>query len=812
MIENSIPTNLDLNGPIISFIQTPVGVTTIGGTVQFVGIATARFPSQVPANPASNSGRLSYQWYEEGVGPLRDGGNIVGSSTTTLTVSNLSSPTDNNRRFYLVVDYVDSGIGTPTPSPGLARTTGTGNAINEPITTVSQLAPVTVLPSIQITSQPTSRAVSIGNNTTFTINSSLTDSSFTSPISYQWYVDDQPVNDGSVTTTITSSTSVFAQQSYDFIGKGTFTIPAGATNISITVAGAKGGSGGSDDVASGGAGGAGRAGTFTFVDPSSAVGKVYRYDTGGIGGDGAPNANQGGGGLGGAGGAAGGRGGSVGPPRRSTGYSGAGGGGGGASVLYDNATSTVLVVAGGGGGGGGGSWDVGGNAGQFSTGFTSGNIASIGSGSNGQTPTVDGGGGGAGGGGAPGGSGGVGGVDRTSASGGGQGGRSAYNSSVLNFNFQGTLNDTLGYVRLRYYGPALRNETVTTTSTYSGSRTNTFRITSNTITSKIVKCVVSHPSAVNSPVTSSTVDYVVFNPRSIINVEEQNTNTQASYTAVLSSQDLALGPFSLNMSSPKVVTIYSPEKDIEVYIDLYGGKGKNNGAYLGGEGGVSTIRLTLLQNTEYTFSSYIRDRESGGSIFFYRKASLIACVGGGGDAGNSGNGGSGGGVNVAGANGTGPGAGSGGILYSPGTLPIDGVYGSYAAVSGQSNTLKPGDTRVSAPNGGRTLPCPKGYWYDLGFAPCADVGNVQFYGSSIPTSNTAVILRGFKSGYGIRNTAGLGLSGGGNGGNGATGGNGGNGGGGGGGGSGYSDGSISIISTQLGGNAGESSFTIRFLL
>ena len=78
-------------------------------------------------------------------------------------------------------------------------------------------------------------------------------------------------------------------------------------------------------------------------------------------------------------------------------------------------------------------------------------------------------------------------------------------------------------------------------------------------------------------------------------------------------------------------------------------------------------------------------------------------------------------------------------------------------------------------------------------------------------TNTATISRGFKAGYGIRNTAGLGLNNGGNGGNGATGGAGGSAGGGGGG-SGYSDGSVQIISTQQGGNTGSSKVIIRTAL
>ena len=59
-------TSLDINGPILSFTTNPVGVastgtivgSTGGGTVTFVGIATATFPTQVPVNYATGTGNI----------------------------------------------------------------------------------------------------------------------------------------------------------------------------------------------------------------------------------------------------------------------------------------------------------------------------------------------------------------------------------------------------------------------------------------------------------------------------------------------------------------------------------------------------------------------------------------------------------------------------------------------------------------------------------------------------------------------------------------------------------------------------------
>ena len=41
------------------------------------------------------------------------------------------------------------------------------------------------------------------------------------------------------------------------------------------------------------------------------------------------------------------------------------------------------------------------------------------------------------------------------------------------------------------------------------------------------------------------------------------------------------------------------EKDIDVEMDLYGGKGDDKGSYTGGEGGYSRIQFTMTKNQEY---------------------------------------------------------------------------------------------------------------------------------------------------------------------------------------------------------------------
>ena len=175
--------DLDLNGPILSFTTNPTGVgstgvginSTGGGTVSLIGIATATFPTS-----ANDAGSIVYQWYEQGVGALSDtfsgGANITGTATTTLTISNLITPTDDGRKFFLQADYVPSYYVT-------------GNAINEPFN--SGIGTVTVDPLIEIIAQPTGAATIANQSVLFTLDASLTNDG--TDLAFQWQLDGEDV-------------------------------------------------------------------------------------------------------------------------------------------------------------------------------------------------------------------------------------------------------------------------------------------------------------------------------------------------------------------------------------------------------------------------------------------------------------------------------------------------------------------------------------------------------------------------------------------------------------------------------------------
>ena len=836
---NKVPTDLDLNGPILSITTEPTGVTGIGTTVgatggasvSITGVATA----VVGSSGTGGTGYLSYQWYEEGVGALSNGTYITGTastgavgSTSTLTLSNLVTPTDNNRKFYLEVDYVPSyTVGVQSVTEAGYKT---GNAWNEPIT--SGVATVTVTPLIDIVAQPSNRQVLLNTNTIISVNADLTDSAFSDDLTYQWFLNGEEVTDGTktVTNTTGSTTSGIVEKYYTAPGSHTF--PAiNISNLELTVAGAAGGKGGLDGGGPGGPSGDGASGKFFFSNYPDWLGKQINFYVGQVGNDGTsggPNAygTRGSvpnvpGGIGhgdGAGGDGGGAG--------AQGWSGGGGGGGGNSFANDS--TGTFIIAGGGGGGGGGSHNRGGESGNDAGllswfGYT-GEVKAKNGGA-GQTKNGDGGGGGGGGGGwidGGAGAGGESGQDNSHGGNGGEGGNSAYDQSrIMHIYHSGSQinfpNAGNGYVNLKYTGFTDTTVTTVRNTIISGSTSANLTLSSDTVGVQTCMCKISSATASNSPIYTDTVN-VVFNST----VADNNINVEGigiGITASLATLNLNNGDFTLQTERGDVSTgqinnewvLYSPDKDMDVEMDLYGGGGSED---YEGEGGYSRIRFTMKQYEEYVITGLTT---SINTPFLYRKGTLMACVG---EAGKSqavvggktshARGGDGGGVGIAGGRALGDmGSGAGGVRIPDGNLALNGSFGS--AVS--SPILYPGDTQNGSNDGGQTITCTKGvYWAQQGIAPCDDVGTGKFRlpGGEEVTNTTTTITRGYKSGYNIIQTAGKGIGGAMRGGNGATGGQGG----GsqeapGGGGSGYTDGSVTVVDSRLGGSTGDAKVVLR---
>ena len=396
------------------------------------------------------------------------------------------------------------------------------------------------------------------------------------------------------------------------------------------------------------------------------------------------------------------------------------------------------------------------------------------------------------------------------------GGTSGAKTPVASLIGSGWLNDSDGYINLKYTGYTDATVTTTRNTVVSGSTTQTLTLRSDVVGVQTAQCRITYPYAINSPVLTDEVNFVT-----VSSTAENNINVESigvTDSATLSSINLNNGEYTFQLEGTDVdnnginqfYSFYAPDRDIEVEVDLYGGKGDDNiKGGTGGEGGYSRIRFTLEQNQEYVIAGLIA---SVNTPFLYRRGQLMACVGQGGGGGISGTiGGFGGGIGISGREGTGTHAdGGGGQRVENGLLSENGIFGS----SYQAPTIYPGDSQAGdASDSGRSIRCTKGVYYSQqGIRPCDDIGTsggdkFRLSDGTVVT-NTAQITRGFKAGYNIMQTAGAGNNYGGNGGTGATGGQGGSSGGGGGG-SGYQDGTATLVDTQLGGSTGNAKVVLR---
>ena len=112
--------------------------------------------------------------------------------------------------------------------------------------------------------------------------------------------------------------------------------------------------------------------------------------------------------------------------------------------------------------------------------------------------------------------------------------------------------------------------------TVSGSTSNVLTLTANSLeaTSFLTsKVVVSNSNAFNTPVTSDTIDITVLPERPIIKIEQISNSS----TATLSQHNLDNGEISFTDAShpSNQICIYSPEQNLSVEVELYGGKGFN---------------------------------------------------------------------------------------------------------------------------------------------------------------------------------------------------------------------------------------------
>ena len=143
---------------------------------------------------------------------------------------------------------------------------------------------------IQINSQPTASTIIPNTDTEFEIDASLNDSS-TSGMGYQWQMNGSDISNGSFSTqniTVTPGTPTSEEIiNYSFnatatgsAANNTFTVPAGAENVRVSIAGGCGGNGAAEGGNAGGVGGHGMSAWFDVIGDNS-TGQAL-YETPGI--------------------------------------------------------------------------------------------------------------------------------------------------------------------------------------------------------------------------------------------------------------------------------------------------------------------------------------------------------------------------------------------------------------------------------------------------------------------------------------------------------------------------------------------------
>ena len=332
--------------------------------------------------------------------------------------------------------------------------------------------------------------------------------------------------------------------------------------------------------------------------------------------------------------------------------------------------------------------------------------------------------------------------------------------------------------------------------TVSGSNTPTLAISDSDIGTSNITVTISHPTAGNSPITSDTVVFTVVSNRDIVSYLQHDGS--GNYFAN-GEQNLVNGSLTITANpsnSQRLTSFHSPEKDITIKITMAAAAGQDSNGNKGGEGGKSEFIVTLKQNEEYvvklgsTSAPTGGSNGGGGSAVLYKKASVLVALGGGGGAGTSTKGGKGGGIGLAGENGAGRNGGAGGAAVATGELNLE---------------RKPRSGTV----GGRLLACTIGSnYFRQNYSACEDYGLSKFLNYfGAPMEQSPEIQRGFKGGIADRNNGGNGSGNEGGGGSGANGGDAATHGNcGGGGGSGYTSGEVTVISTELGGNASTNAF------
>ena len=305
----------------------------------------------------------------------------------------------------------------------------------------------------------------------------------------------------------------------------------------------------------------------------------------------------------------------------------------------------------------------------------------------------------------------------------------------------------------------LNGSDLSDSSTVSGSRSNTLRISRPSAGTFNIRAKFTHPTASNSPIYSSTATFTVVLARAILNYETFQDNGTSASTGQIDLAQQSGDSYTFTSGGGtgwQTTCIYAPERDIDVEIEITGAKGFDNSGNKGGKGGMTKFRYQIQRNTEYilkighTYGFGVAPtggvQSGGGMTIFYRGAHVVAVAGGGGGAGPNGKGGNGGGAGQRGSDGGGRNGGSGGSSTT--SLPYDGSFAGGVDL----------DDVPTSTNGGWLSSCTHGGWWrkTKGKSPCEHLGKVfMINASGTQIANTTdTIERSFKTGRAYRNNGG----------------------------------------------------------
>ena len=209
---------------------------------------------------------------------------------------------------------------------------------------------------------------------------------------------------------------------------------------------------------------------------------------------------------------------------------------------------------------------------------------------------------------------------------GGKGGESAYNNQVVTLQ-ENAESGVQPFVEVTYTSATQGGgQTQTIKTNISGSQTKSMTVRTDTVGIQQVKCLIKHPNAalnyfqaqfpsanessgvLNGGLLTNPANFEAISAvnltQSILKVElvrddDVNVFGDAEYNLFLGPLDMQGTDQGFNMT--RAITVFAPDENIAVRVDMAGSAGQSFNGNSGGEGGRCTFKTTLQKGVEYTF-------------------------------------------------------------------------------------------------------------------------------------------------------------------------------------------------------------------